>query len=1160
MIGTLLNGRYRLDAESGRGGMAVVYRAHDLLLERDVAVKVLDDPKRLGTEGRARLLHEAQAAARLNHPHIVSVYDASEADGRPFIVMEFVQGASLAERMPKSLDAALAVARQICAALEHAHAQGIVHRDLKPENALVTPDGTVKLVDFGLARSMAARLTVEGGISGTVFYLAPEVALGQPVDGRADLYSFGVMLYEMVVGRLPFLADEPLAVISQHLYASPVPPHALLPDLPPALDDLIMSLLAKQPGDRPASAQAVGERLAAIAAGAPGAAEGIGEAASPLERLARGRLIGREHELAEMIAAWRRAAAGAGGTLLVSGEPGIGKTRLVRELRARAAVAGGRVLAGECYADGGMPYAPVAPLLAESAGDLDLPAAVMADLATLAPALAQRYPAAVAWPGQAIEQQRLFESAGTWAAALAARAPVLLFVDDVHWADSGTVFLLRHLARRARKLRLLLVMTYRESDLREDNGLQGMLHDLHRERAALRIKLGRLTREETGEMLAAMLTQGGGIDPALAEAIHRETEGNPFFIEEVCKALIEQGQVACTADDCRVTARVEDLEIPQSVRLTIQARLARLPVQAQDVLRMAAVLGREFDFDVLLRATGLDEDALIEALEAAERAQIIAEAPRARGAGPGFVFAHALIPTTLREALSGPRRQRMQRQAAQAIEAVHPQDYEALARHYAQAGDDECARAYYAQAGHRAFGLYANAEAERHFRAALELGGTDAERAPLLAALGEVLFRESRYAEAIATWQTAISAYAACGDHDRVAYLYARSARAAWYTGDPPRGLALARAGMAAMPAGFESPGMAALLHETARAHHFNGLSSEALVLGRQAFALAKRLDLIEVQAEALSTLGILRHQPHEAAHQALAQAVELAEAHDLWVTAARAHVNLGEYLHNAGDLTAALEHYLRARELARRVGLTSWEISAISAAFGVCITAGDRAAAEELLATARELPAALPPDSGLELLPVRLEAQLHLLRGNPELAVPLLERCREGARRRNDFQALTDTDCELAECRLALGRLDAVEPILAEAIDLSDRGLSFDMVGPRCRLAWLRAQQGRNTEAQELLDEARFRRAPGTAPERDEGLLAWTAARLCAAAERWSDADAAYADFTARALRAGARGYAARALAEWAAACRASGDMARAEELERRADELTRE
>ncbi|MBE9471729.1 MAG: serine/threonine protein kinase, partial [Chloroflexi bacterium] len=315
MIGTLLNERYRLDAEIGRGGMGVVYRGLDTLLERPVAVKVMSAAS-LGTEGRARLLHEARAAASLNHPNIVSVHDAGEADGSPFVVMELVEGESLHERRPQDLDEIISIARQVCAALEHAHAHGIIHRDLKPENVQITPDGPAKLMDFGLARSVASRLTSEGTIVGTVFYLAPELALGQEFDGRADLYALGVMLYELTTGRLPFTADDPVAVISQHLHAPVVPPRAKNDEIPPALDGLIVRLLSKVPADRPASSTEVLQVLEQ-----PGFLEKDvvpTEELSVLDRIERGRLVGRERELQEARALWNRALSGQGQRLLVS--------------------------------------------------------------------------------------------------------------------------------------------------------------------------------------------------------------------------------------------------------------------------------------------------------------------------------------------------------------------------------------------------------------------------------------------------------------------------------------------------------------------------------------------------------------------------------------------------------------------------------------------------------------------------------------------------------------------------------------------------------------------------------------------------------------------------------------------------------------------------
>ena len=332
MIGSLLQNRYRLDAELGRGGMGTVYRGYDSLLDRAVAVKVLTSAG-LGTEGRARLLSEARAVARLNHPNVVSVYDAGYAKtpaasgaSLPFIVMELVKGQSLYERKPESLDEIVGIACQVCAALEHAHGQGIVHRDLKPENVLVTPVGTAKLMDFGLARSEASRITSEGTIVGTVAYLAPEQALGQEIDGRADLYALGVMLYELTTGHLPFSGDDPFSIVAQHLHTPAVPPSKYRPDLPLSLETTILKLLAKDPADRFASAHQVARMLSGVAEGSRPPGAPVTPHNLPIHLST---FIGREREIEKV-----KQLLSTSRLVTITGAGGSGKTRLALQVAA----------------------------------------------------------------------------------------------------------------------------------------------------------------------------------------------------------------------------------------------------------------------------------------------------------------------------------------------------------------------------------------------------------------------------------------------------------------------------------------------------------------------------------------------------------------------------------------------------------------------------------------------------------------------------------------------------------------------------------------------------------------------------------------------------------------------------------------------------------
>ena len=264
MLGQVLINRYRIDAELGKGGMGIVYRGHDILLDREVAVKLISN-KGLGTEGRARLLVEARSAARLNHQNIVTIYDAVDEEETPFIIMELVDGQTLRTIPAPGVEDCIEYARQICAALAHAHGKGIIHRDLKPENAMLTPQNIVKLMDFGLARSNnSPHVTASGVIIGTLSYIAPELIEGGEPSPQSDLYALGVMLFELLTGSQPYQGTDIIQLIYQHLN-TPVPaPKDLRQDIPGPLNSLVMNLLRKKPADRPASALDVELALAAL--------------------------------------------------------------------------------------------------------------------------------------------------------------------------------------------------------------------------------------------------------------------------------------------------------------------------------------------------------------------------------------------------------------------------------------------------------------------------------------------------------------------------------------------------------------------------------------------------------------------------------------------------------------------------------------------------------------------------------------------------------------------------------------------------------------------------------------------------------------------------------------------------------------------------------
>jgi len=258
MVERVLDGRYALEALVGSGGMADVYRAKDQLLERTVAVKILHQQYENDTEFITRFQREAKAAARITHPNIVNVYDVGVAEGRHYIVMEYVPGRTLKERIkeegPVPVPQALQIARQIAGALAQAHANNLVHCDIKPHNILVMPDGNVKVADFGIARAVTeSTMTYNDNIMGSVHYFSPEQARGTMITPKSDVYSLGVLLYEMLSGRIPFDGNTAVSIARKHLEEDPQPLHMIAPGIPPVVEALVTRMMAKDPAQRPDS-------------------------------------------------------------------------------------------------------------------------------------------------------------------------------------------------------------------------------------------------------------------------------------------------------------------------------------------------------------------------------------------------------------------------------------------------------------------------------------------------------------------------------------------------------------------------------------------------------------------------------------------------------------------------------------------------------------------------------------------------------------------------------------------------------------------------------------------------------------------------------------------------------------------------------------------
>ena len=767
----IAGGRYRVRSFLGQGGRKRVYLADDTASGREVAV-ALFDTEDVAAAVQARAKREAQAMRKLgDHPHVVSVLDTGEESGNPFIVSEYMPGGDVesllaAEGGSIEPERAAGIAADVTRALEHAHARGIVHRDLKPANVWLDDDGAARLGDFGLATTEGRSRVSGGNLVGTVAYLPPEQALGDTSGPESDLYSLGALLYEMLTGQPPFAGDDAVSIISQHLHADPVPPSSHDPAVPQALDRVVLSLLAKRGEDRPEGAAAVRDSLLAALAEEPSAEEGAERTDNPLDRLAGGVFVGREREIEQLREAADSALAGSGGLLLLVGEPGIGKTRTSEELATYAQVSGARVYWGRCREDEGAPaYWPWVQAIRGYVRDADPVAmawqmgAGAADVAQMVPEVAERMDIEPAKPSDSEEERfRLFDSVATFLVAAARDRPMVLFLDDLHWADEPSLLLLKHVAGEIGSSGLLIVGTYRDVELGRHHPLARVLGEL----GGPRISLDGFSPESIERYVE--MTAGAKPPPGLAQAVHAQTDGNPFFVGEVVRLLASEGRLS-DPDSWQG-------QIPQGVREVVGRRLDRLSEQTNDGLKVAAVIGREFDVPVLVKVKGVPAEEMMSGAQEAIGERLITDL-----GGGRFSFAHALVRDTLYDEVSPAQRAKLHHKTALTLEELYGDDparLGELAHHFlasAPQGDSAKAIEYAERAGAQAMEQLAYEEASELYERALEVLGLEDEpdeqrRLGLALAMGGAEASAARISDARKAFGQAAESARALGDAD----------------------------------------------------------------------------------------------------------------------------------------------------------------------------------------------------------------------------------------------------------------------------------------------------------------------------------------------------------------------------------------------------------
>jgi serine/threonine protein kinase len=835
-------GPYRILEKLGEGSMGVVHRAQHDASGLVVALKTMRVPTQQLLEGIRREIH---ALSRIRHPGVVRIIDHGLHEGSPWYAMDLLEGESLrhfgdriwsAHRRPAlaavtterisatqvhpdnvastatetplprtrasaplleippaaagSLDLVLGLVRRLCATLAFLHGEGFINCDVKPENILIVGDQPI-IVDFGLTMrhpSGSARepLEVHRGVAGTVLYMSPEQARGEFIDARSDLYSVGCMLYELVVGEPPFDGAS-RDILAHHKFTAPTPPSAQVADVSPDLERVMLKLLEKDVKQRFGYADEVAVALAELTS----RPQSLPDAPPARSYLYRPRLVGRDAVVASALALRDRAVAGQGALALVSGESGVGKTRLAMELtrltghgHMQIVTSEAAPAAGESMHGGGpAPLHMVRPILQAIAdrcrlGGTGVTERLLGDrravLGLYEPMVARLPgPPPAAPPPLPLEQarQRLFNYVGSALQALARELPVFWVLDDLHWADELSISFLRWLTPEfLASTPVFILGTYRSE---EQAGLASLIGRPH----VADLLLPRLDGQGVQTIVEDMLAISGAPVPFL-EFLTSETEGNPFFVAEylhaaVSERVLRRGREHAWQFAVSPEGRAPDyraLPLPRSLRDLIERRLHDLSPVGQQVVTAAAVLGRDVDIDVLSETTELSEAARETALDELLRRQVLEQRV------PGRVrFAHDKLREVAYGRAPAPRRQELHTRAARSIEtrlASRPDPHlhwATLARHFASAQLAEPAARYFGLAADHARSSHAHADAIPLYQEAIaqidrlimglerEPGAWDAKLRELHEALGDVLHLAAQRDESRAAYDRVLA-------------------------------------------------------------------------------------------------------------------------------------------------------------------------------------------------------------------------------------------------------------------------------------------------------------------------------------------------------------------------------------------------------------------
>ncbi|MFH0924445.1 MAG: protein kinase [bacterium] len=750
-IGDLIGKRYQIKEEIDGSGMSHVYRGIDTQTSQEVAIKILQERfVSHHLEDKIRFQKEASLVSRLEHPQIIKIYENGTHEGSHYLVMEFIKGETLQKYIDREreipLDLAIDILIQVTNALDYVHENKIIHRDLKPGNILLEKDQKggigeqgfkIRIIDFGLAHLMyLTRIKVTEEVVGTFNYMSPEQSgiVRKPIDERSDLYSLGIIRYQLLSGELPFKGEDVATILHQHISRKPTPLLQIKKIIPPILGEITLKLLEKDQEKRYQTARGLLVDLKKYQQGKTAFPLGKSDRLGKLNY--RTLLVGRDHELRNLQIIYDFAQHGRGGICLVSGEAGQGKSRFIEEFQAHVYELGGEFISGKCFAqEHKTPYQPfqeaineyvskvgqsseaekdkVRERLREGVGELG---EIIYQFNPTMREILGEVPSLVPLDTPEKENRRFLIVCTRFFKSLGEKGrPVVLFIDDLHWADEGTLTLLNEIIGDIRPYPLLILGAYRDNEVGQTHRLTKIIQEARKYRIPLdEIQLKNLDTTEMNNFITDLLLEERNRVNELSAYIYKKSKGNPFFTIEILRQIVDEKGIRHNKYHWEIDKeKLGAISISVSIVEILLRRINSLGSDELEILSTAAVIGKRFKVDLLQAVTQLPMEKLIKLVDEVIELQLL-EKGNERGE---LIFIHDRVRDAFSQRISKEEEKSLHLRIGQVLEEMAKDSNELdqvifeLANHYIEGGNEKKVLEYGIPAGKKAKANYANAEA-----------------------------------------------------------------------------------------------------------------------------------------------------------------------------------------------------------------------------------------------------------------------------------------------------------------------------------------------------------------------------------------------------------------------------------------------------------------